>query len=110
MLDLENLLTQFFKLRNIPTYSLQEGVYFIFKKNPPLDSVQYENFETDNLLCWGQFSIDEDVSYGISPRKLRLAGYPKKSGIAYNEKRIILIKSVCYCWREIVFGIRIWGC
>ena len=78
VLDLENLLTQFFKLRNIPTYSLQEGVYFIFKKNPPLDSVQYENFETDNLLCWGQFSIDEDVSYGISPRKLRLAGYPKK--------------------------------
>lgn len=78
VLDLENLLTQFFKLRNIPTYSLQEGIYFIFFKNPPLDSIQYENFETDNLLCWGQFSIDEYVSYGISPQRLRLAGYPKK--------------------------------
>lgn len=78
VLDLENLLTQFFKLRNIPTYSLQEGVYFIFKKNPPLDSIQYENFETDNLLCWGQFSVDEYISYGISPKRLSLAGYPKK--------------------------------
>lgn len=78
VLDLENLLTQYFKLKNIPTYSLQEGIYFIFKKNPPLDSVQYENFETDNLLCWGQFSVDEDVSYGISPKRLRVAGYPKE--------------------------------
>ena len=78
VLGLENLLTQFFKLRNIPTYSLQEGIYFVFKKNPPLDSIQYENFETDNLLCWGQFSVDEDASYGIPTQRLRVAGYPKK--------------------------------
>lgn len=78
VLDLENLLTQYMKLRNIPTFSLQEGVYFIFKTNPPLDSISYENFETDNLLCWGQFSVDEYISYGISPERLKMAGYPKE--------------------------------
>ena len=78
VLDLENLLTQYMKLRGIPTYSLQEGVYFIFKTNPPLDAVQYENFETDHLLCWGQYSADEDLSYGISKERLLVAGYPKK--------------------------------
>lgn len=78
VLDLENLFTQYMKLRGIPTYSLQEGMYFIFRKNPPIDSVQYENFETDNLLCWGQYSIDEDYSYGIPIENLKLAGYPKK--------------------------------
>jgi len=78
VLDLENLLTQYFKLKHIPTYSLQEGVYFIFKKNLPLDSIQYENFETDNLMCWGKYSVDEFISYGISPSHLQIAGYPKQ--------------------------------
>lgn len=77
VLDLENLFTQFMKQQGIPTYSLQEGMYSIFKINPPLDAIQYENFETDHLLCWGQFSIDEDGSYGISENRLLLAGYPK---------------------------------
>jgi len=77
VLNLENLFTQFMKQRRIPTYSLQEGIYFIFKMNPPLDAIQYENFETDHLLCWGQFSIDEYSSYGISINRLLLAGYPK---------------------------------
>lgn len=77
VLDLENLFTQFMKQQGIPTYSLQEGMYSIFKTNPPLDAIQYENFETDHLLCWGQFSIDEDKSYGISGNHLLLAGYPK---------------------------------
>ncbi|WP_217930152.1 hypothetical protein [Bacteroides caecimuris] len=78
VLDLENLLTQYCKLKHIPTYSLQEGIYFIFKKNPPVDLIQYENFETDNLMCWGKFSVDEFISYGISPSRLSIAGYPKK--------------------------------
>lgn len=77
VLDLENLFTQFMKQQGIPTYSLQEGMYSIFKRNPPLDAIQYENFETDHLLCWGQFSVDEDKSYGISGNRLLLAGYPK---------------------------------
>lgn len=77
VLDLENLFTQFMKQQGIPTYSLQEGMYSVFKINPPLDAIQYENFETDHLLCWGQFSIDEDESYGISENRLLLAGYPK---------------------------------
>lgn len=78
VLDLENLLTQYMKLKGIPTYSFQEGVYYIFKTNIPLDAVQYENFETDHLLCWGQYSADEDASYGISKNRLYVAGYPKK--------------------------------
>ena len=77
VLDLENLFTQYMKQQGIPTYSLQEGMYSIFKINPPMDAIQYENFETDHLLCWGQFSIDEDKSYGISENRLLLAGYPK---------------------------------
>ena len=77
VLDLENMFTQFMKQQDIPTYSLQEGMYSIFKINPPLDAIQYENFETDHLLCWGQFSIDEYSSYGIPVNHLLLAGYPK---------------------------------
>lgn len=78
-LYIENLLTQYMRQKNIPTYSLMEGVYFIFsRKNPPLDSIQYENFETDHLLSWGQYTKDEFVSYGISPERILVTGYPKK--------------------------------
>ena len=74
---IDNLLTQYFKLKKIPTYSLQEGIYFLFGDNPPLDSILYENFETDNLLCWGQYTKDEYMKYGIEGKRLLVSGYPK---------------------------------
>lgn len=77
-LDFENLMTQYMNIRNIETYSLQEGLYSVFKTNIPRDAVQYENIETHNLLCWSQFTINEFASYGISINRLRLAGYPLK--------------------------------
>ena len=78
MLNVENLITQYMKCKNIPTFSLSEGVYFVFKKKQPFDATQYENFETDHLLVYGQYSKDEFVGYGISPDRLVVAGYPKK--------------------------------
>lgn len=78
VLGIDNLLTQYFKQKNIPTYSLQEGIYFLFGENPPLDSILYENFETDNLLCWGQYTADEYQKYGIDKHRFRISGYPKE--------------------------------
>ena len=78
VLGMDNLMTQFFKLRNIPTYSLQEGIYFLYGDNPPLDSILYENFETDKLLCWGQYTIDEYKKYGIEGKRFHVSGYPKE--------------------------------
>lgn len=77
VLRIENLITQHMKLRGIPTYSLQEGIYFVHKNDIPIDSIQYENMETDHLLSWGQYSINEFCSYGINPSRFLLAGYPK---------------------------------
>lgn len=74
---LENLLTQFFKRRGIKTYSLQEGIYHIFEHDFPIDVIQYENLETDNLLCWGQYSVEEYKRYGIDMERLHTVGYPK---------------------------------
>lgn len=78
VLDVENLLTQYMRVKGIPSYSLMEGIYFIHKKNPPVDCVQYENFETDHLLSWGQYTKDEMMSYGIDESRVIVAGYPKE--------------------------------
>lgn len=78
VLEAENLLTQYMRTKGIPSYSLMEGMYIIHRINPPIDCIQYENFETDNLLSWGQYTKDEFVSFGISPEKIKVAGYPKK--------------------------------
>lgn len=76
-LEIENLLTQFFKNKGIPSYSLQEGIYMKFKVTRPIDTINYYNMESDYLLAWGQYSIDEYISTGISKKRFCLAGYPK---------------------------------
>jgi hypothetical protein len=91
MYGFDNLLTQYMKKMEIKTYSLQEGAYSIYTINPPIDSICYENLETDCLLSWGQYSIDEFQKYGISNERLILAGYPKivhqKSMKVHNKFR-----------------------
>lgn len=74
--QLENLITQYMKLKHIPTYSLCEGVYLVDKEHPTIDVVNYTNFETDHLLVWGQYVIDQFLKEGISPNRMMIAGYP----------------------------------
>ena len=77
VLGMENLLTQYFRKKGVETFSLQEGIYLVYKKNKVLGSIAYELFETDHLLCWGQYTKDEYSAYGIDPRRISVAGYPK---------------------------------
>lgn len=79
VLSFENLLTQYLKNKNVVTYSLQDGIYFIYKKNVVLGCIAYEYFATDHLLCWGEYTKDEYVAYGINKSHISVAGYPKNS-------------------------------
>ena len=97
VLGFENLLTQYFRNKGIETFSLQEGIYFVYKKNIVLGSIAYELFETDHLLCWGQYTKDEYKEYGIDPTRLSVAGYPKyahtkplKAGNEFKNLLVIL--------------------
>ena len=76
VLWVENLLTQYFKKRNIPTYNLQHGLIFYQVKNP-LDIVQHSNIESDYHLAWGQYTKDELYGHGITNSEILIAGYPK---------------------------------
>lgn len=79
VIGLENLLTQYLRNKGVVTFSLQDGIYYLFKKNFVIGSISYEHFAADHLLCWGQYTKDEYVSYGISPERIDVAGYPKGS-------------------------------
>lgn len=74
--QLENMITQYMKLKQIPTYSLCEGVYLVDKENQTLDAVNYTNFETDCLLVWGQYVIDSFAKEGINQNRMVIGGYP----------------------------------
>lgn len=78
IIGLENLLTQFFREKGIMTYSLEEGIYMVYNKNFVIGSIAYENFATDHLLCWGQYTKDQYSEYGIESSKIYVAGYPKE--------------------------------
>ena len=100
VLGIDNLLTQYFKLKEVPTYSLQEGIYFLYGENPPLDSILYENFETDNLLCWGQYTIDEYKKYGIDKHRMSISGYPKDITSADFRSKNNFRKCIVFLARE----------
>lgn len=74
----EAIVDNYFRKRNTTTYTLQHGVYFQFKK-PVVDQIAYENMISDHLLCWGDFTKNELVKYGIPSEKLLVSGYPRKS-------------------------------
>jgi len=74
----EALLTSYFQKKNIKTYALQHGVYSVLRDNITLDLILYENFMSDFHLCWGQFTKDEFINYGIDKNALLVAGYPRQ--------------------------------
>lgn len=74
--QLENMITQYMKLKKIPTYSLCEGVYLVDKENLTLDAVNYTNFETDHLIVWGEYVIDSFIKEGINKERMVVGGYP----------------------------------
>lgn len=77
VLRVENVITQYMQTIGIKTFSLEEGIFYIFKGNIPHDAVHYETLTTDCLLCWSQYVVDEYLSHGIEKKRLLLAGYPK---------------------------------
>ena len=105
VLDLENLLTQHFKRLGIPTYSMTHGCHHISHISPEPGMIDYENLETDNLLMWGEYSINEYASWGIDKNRLLLAGYPKLNRIVnYKKKgktrRCIVLLSQHYFYKQ----------
>ena len=77
IIGLENLLTQYFRQKGIETFSLEEGIYMVYKRTFVIGAIAYENFATDHLLCWGQYTKDQYIEYGIDASRIDVAGYPK---------------------------------
>ncbi|MBN9298743.1 MAG: hypothetical protein J0I41_17175 [Filimonas sp.] len=77
---LENLLTQYFNKRNIPTYDLQHGATRVYRKNP-VDEIEYSNIVSDYHFTWGDYSRDELIGFGIEPARLISGGYPHRHTI-----------------------------
>ncbi len=97
---LEAIFTLYFKLRGVPTYSLQHGLYYIFKNPIPIDSLAYENICSDYHFCWGQYTKDEFISYGINPDRLFVAGYPRKIDRGFPRQVCSLNKCVVLLSRK----------
>ncbi|MFE8102960.1 hypothetical protein RBA71_15915 [Brenneria goodwinii] len=92
----EAVLDLYFQNNNIPTFTLQHGLYFLFK-NKTIDAICYENIVSDKLLCWGKYTKNEFINYGISEEKIIVAGYPsvpktlKKCELSDEFKILILL-------------------
>ncbi|MEE3650974.1 MULTISPECIES: hypothetical protein [unclassified Brenneria] len=74
----EGVLDTFFKNKNIRTYTLQHGLYFICD-NKNIDMIAYENIISDRLLCWGEYTKNEFSRYGVPREQMLVAGYPNET-------------------------------
>ncbi|NDW19158.1 hypothetical protein D0T53_09565 [Dysgonomonas sp. 216] len=84
----ESLLTEYFNKRKIETISLQHGIFCDFKLFLPFDYINFDNFISQKLLCWGQSTIDYLTSKGIDHKRLILFGNPKYKDIRISENKI----------------------
>ncbi|WP_335312523.1 hypothetical protein [Olivibacter sp. CPCC 100613] len=97
----EATFTRYFQKRGIPTYSLQHGIYHIFKEDKPMDVISYENFNTDHHFCWGAYTRDEFMAYGIPANRLLVGGYPRhvkrfnhKKEVGGAERLLVMLARV----------------
>ncbi len=97
----EGILDYYFQKHDVRTYTLQHGIYYIFK-DYIVESVIFENIIAQKLLCWGQYTKDEFMSYGIKKDKLVVCGYPcliskiKPKTIRKEKLRILVLLSRIY--------------
>lgn len=70
----ETLLTLYFNKRNIETVTLQHGIFCNFKRLIPFDIINYENCVAQNMLNWGQSSIDFLTEKGFDRSRLNPIG------------------------------------
>ncbi|GAB1620093.1 hypothetical protein AAOGI_01430 [Agarivorans albus] len=82
---LESFFCYYFRIRGVPTLSLQHGMYFSYNNTVPLDVINYENVCSDELLCWGEYSKQQIASLVPSDVNLTVAGYPYSS---YTECKL----------------------
>lgn len=75
--ELESFFTYYFRLRDIPTYSLQHGMYFNYKGTLPVDVINYENVCAKELLVWGRFSKKQIEKLTPKDTTLKVVGYKK---------------------------------
>lgn len=90
----ESFLSYYFRKRGIPTFSLQHAMYFKYKNDIPMDVINYENVCAENLICWGDYSINEirnEIPNDVSLIKGKYP-YPFKT---YNKrpacKKVLLL-------------------
>ncbi|ELY2620022.1 hypothetical protein ACN5L3_000147 [Cronobacter malonaticus] len=86
----DNLIAQAVKTNeNCITYTLQHG-YYSYSPGT-INQEVYANFISDYMLCWGESSVNNLISYGVAARKLKAFGYFKKNKICFNGGNEVFI-------------------
>jgi len=98
---LESVLTLYFKSKGTITYSLQHGLYFVYKDPIPIDAIAYDNLVSDFHLAWGQYTLDEFKKYGIDENLVKEAGYPRKiHEVTQRENKIEIERIIVFLGRK----------
>lgn len=82
----DNFLVQTFKMKSIPTVSMQHGQAYCKKGYENNDDLEYENFISDYKLSWGKQTMDEMIKGGVNKQRIINVGSPKYIG---KERQVI---------------------
>lgn len=76
VLEIQNMISQYFNHLGTRVVGLSHGAHFVYENEIPVDCVNYENLQFENLV-WGQMTKDEYVRFGVDKKMIHVAGYPK---------------------------------
>ena len=80
-----NIWTVFFNKWDIPSYSLQHGLYVGYRYKVPMSIINYENLPSKKVLCWGKNTFNSLIKFGYKPERLIIAGNPKYKNTAVQK-------------------------
>jgi len=98
----DSIWTVFFNKYDVPTYSLQHGLYLDFKDFIGGAITNYENLTANKLLCWGNKTLQAMEEFGIDSSRLIVAGHPKYKKVESSiikqsfKNGIVLLGAVVY--------------
>lgn len=99
----ENIAAQYFNIKGVETATLQHG-YYLVKDDPDINCVVYDNFISDYLFCWGDFTIDEFKRVGIDRRRLINLGSPKYIDFEFKKVNDVIGRKT-----KKIFGVALEG-
>lgn len=90
MQPVENIISQFFNHKDIPTATLQHGLYIDYQSNPNINEVNYKNIVSRYFLAWGEETKELIQKYKLNVN-VKVLGNPLENNTIIKKEKFFTV-------------------